>query len=158
IYIQQLPYGRNSNRCNFNLVLKEHKGTCSTKHAVLAEIAKENNIPKIKLILGIYKMCEENTPGVGSVLSKWDLKYIPEAHCYLKIKNNIIDLTRNTISSISFSSSLLSEEEITPIKIGSYKVKKHQAYLKEWIMTEAIPYNFNDIWNIREACIANLKQ
>jgi hypothetical protein len=34
-YVWQLPYGRNSNRADFRLVLPEGRGTCSTKHEPL---------------------------------------------------------------------------------------------------------------------------
>ena len=44
-----------------------------------------NNIPNIKLILGMYKMRTTNTPKIGTTLSEHQLDYMPEAHCYLKI-------------------------------------------------------------------------
>ncbi|PWK19759.1 hypothetical protein [Xanthomarina spongicola] len=157
-YIKKLPYGRNTNRSDYRLVLKEQKGTCSTKHAFLAEIARQNNITNVKLFLGIYNMCEENTQGVGSVLKKWQLTYLPEAHCYLKINNIITDITSNTISSKTFEESILIEEEITPNQIGSYKEKQHQFYLRQWIIKESINYTFESIWKIREACIKSLSQ
>lgn len=78
-FIQNLPYGRNSNRSDYSLVLKELKGTCSTKHAFLAELANQQNIPNIKLFVGVYNMCEENTPGIKAVLEKWQLPFLPEA-------------------------------------------------------------------------------
>src|SRR5215813_2060548 len=81
-YLHQLPYGRNSNRADFRLVLPEGRGTCSTKHALLAELACEQNLP-IVLTLGIYEMHEWNTPGTGKVLDQYGLSFIPEAHCYL---------------------------------------------------------------------------
>ena len=55
-YIQNLPYGRNSNRHDLSLVLREKQGTCSSKHAFLKEIAAENKLENIKLYIGIYKM------------------------------------------------------------------------------------------------------
>jgi hypothetical protein len=35
-YVQSLPYSRNSERSDYGLVLAERRGTCSTKHALLA--------------------------------------------------------------------------------------------------------------------------
>jgi len=32
-YIRNLPYGRTSNRTDLGTVIKENKGTCSSKHA-----------------------------------------------------------------------------------------------------------------------------
>ena len=40
-YIAKLPYGRNSNRIDFSLVVKESKGTCSSKHAFLKSLINE---------------------------------------------------------------------------------------------------------------------
>src|SRR5215813_13450772 len=82
-YLYQLPYGRNTNRADYRLVLVENRGTCSTKHALLAELAREQGLPVV-LTLGIYEMHERNTPGVGVVLDRYGLLYIPEAHCYLR--------------------------------------------------------------------------
>ena len=59
-YIARLPYGRNKNRFDFNLVLSEQKGSCSSKHGFLKTIAEENNIADVKLMLGIYKMNRSN--------------------------------------------------------------------------------------------------
>jgi hypothetical protein len=48
-------------------VLCEGRDTCSTKHALLAKLSRENG-RRVALILGIYEMDEANTPGVGAVL------------------------------------------------------------------------------------------
>lgn len=94
-YIHSLPYGRNANRHDFSLVLKEKKGTCSSKHALLREVAALNDVPNVRLIIGMYKMSEHNTPNIGDGLSKSGLDYIPEAHCYLMIDKKRVDLTTN---------------------------------------------------------------
>jgi len=96
-YVWKLPYGRNSDRADLLLVLSEKKGTCSTKHALLKALADEINL-KLDLVVGIYPMNEKNTPGVGKVLSDYQLDYIPEAHCYLKYQDQIIDVTRSDLS------------------------------------------------------------
>lgn len=60
-HVRDLPYGRNSDRSNWRLVLKEERGTCSTKHALIAELAHENGRP-VALVLGVYEMDGANTP------------------------------------------------------------------------------------------------
>ncbi len=157
-HIKQLPYGRNSNRSDFTLILKESKGTCSTKHAFLKQIAIENEQEQVKLCLGIYKMNEKNTKGIDHVLKMNKLSYIPEAHTYLKVGNKIVDVTRTIDSETSFVSSLLVEEQISPKQIGSYKVDFHKMYLRQWIAIKAIPHTFDSIWDIRESCIKALNQ
>lgn len=59
-YVRRLPYGRNTNRGDFRLVLREMKGTCSTKHALLACLAQEQGIP-LQLTLGKSGRCSPVT-------------------------------------------------------------------------------------------------
>ena len=80
-FVKQIPYGRNSNREDFSLVISENKGTCSSKHAYLKDFADKNNIPNVQLFIGIYKMNEQNTK-IGSILSDNFLDFIPEAHVF----------------------------------------------------------------------------
>ena len=47
-FTKNLPYGRNQNREDFSLLLKEGKGTCSSKHSFLKKIAELNNIGNVK--------------------------------------------------------------------------------------------------------------
>ncbi|WP_430409060.1 hypothetical protein [Kordia sp.] len=155
-YVNQLPYGRTSDRSNFCLIIPENKGTCSTKHSFLKQLAIENKQEIVELFIGIYKMNEINTKGVGSVLNNYNLDYIPEAHTYLKINGNILDVTRTTENEASFEDSLLTEQQILPHQIGEYKVHWHQNFLKQWLQTEQLLYSFQEIWKIREACITAL--
>jgi hypothetical protein len=155
-HIKNLPYGRTNNRNDFASVLKENKGTCSTKHAFLKQVAIENNVDTINLFIGIYNMNEANTKGVGAVLNAHNLVYLPEAHTYLKINETIIDITRNTISGESFNKTLQVEIEILPKAVGDYKVEFHKNYIKQWLLQEKLTYTFDAIWSIREQCIAAL--
>ena len=155
-HIKNLPYGRTKNRSDYASVLIENKGTCSTKHALLKQVAIENNQDAIQLYLGIYKMKDSNTKGVKEILKNNNLDYIPEAHTYLKIEGKIIDITRNTISSESFENTLLLETEILPNQIAEYKIQLHKAYLTQWLSNNKLNYSFEDIWGIRELCIAVL--
>lgn len=84
-YIKQLPYGRTSNREDLSLVFKEQQGTCSSKHALLAAIAKENALSEVQLVLVMYRMNGINTPKVERTLSQYKLSYIPEAHTVIKV-------------------------------------------------------------------------
>jgi hypothetical protein len=155
-YIKLLPYGRNKNRADVSLLLKEQKGTCSSKHAFLKVIADLNAIPDVKLILGMYKMNSSNTPKIGNVLIKNGISYIPEAHCYLKINGEPIDLTSPSSNFNSIKNFILFEKEITTYQVAEFKVNYHKDYIKKWITDHNIPSSFNDLWHMREQCIANL--
>lgn len=154
-YVWQLPYGRNSDRADFRLVLPEGRGTCSTKHALLAALARAHGQP-VKLTLGIYDMHERNTPGVGAVLEREGLSGIPEAHCYLVVKQRRVDLTREVPADTSTAAQacFFTEEEIEPEDIGAPKEEKHRAFIRAWAARRGL--DPEHIWRVREACIAAL--
>ena len=151
-HVCDIPYGRTTDRSNYRLVLEEGRGTCSTKHALLAELAREHERP-IDLLLGIYEMNEQNTPGVGATLRKYGLSLIPEAHCYLAYRGTRIDFTRPG-KITEPSGPFLIEERIEPHQIGKYKVEKHRRFVYEW--AEARTLDFEYVWHVREECIAAL--
>lgn len=155
-YVRALPYGRNKNREDLSLVWKEQKGTCSSKHAFLKYVADLNTIPNIELILGLYKMNQDNTPKIGNVLVEQRLAYIPEAHCYLKIDGHRLDFTSEHSDFSKIKNDIILETSILPSQVSAYKVGFHKAYLKGWIKSENIPFSFDEIWKLREQCIENL--
>ena len=128
-HVRSLPYGRNSDRSDWRLVLEEGRGTCSTKHALLAELARENGLP-VSLMLGVYEMDGANTPGVGAVLEHHGLPFVPEAHCYLAHDGRRVDLTREGAG--DGPEAFLHEEEIEPSQIGAYKVGAHRGFVRRW--------------------------
>ena len=156
-HVRQLPYGRNKTRTDFSLVISESKGTCSSKHAFLKSIADENDLP-VKLILCLYKMTEENTPGIGTILSQRKIDFIPEAHCYLKVENERMDFTNKSSDLSRIDSDILEEIEITPEQVGEFKVVYHQNYLRNWTHKNGLNLSFEEIWEIREQCIFNLSK
>jgi len=155
-YIFKLPYRRNSSKEDLTLVFSEECGVCSTKHAALAALALENGFPDLKLILGIYKMNEKNTPGVGQVLEKTNLDFMPEAHTYLVFEKNRIDITKEVQVEDSPFDSLMLEKEIEPHQIGKYKVNLHRIFLDNWRRENPINYSLEELWKIREDCIQAL--
>lgn len=155
-YVCELPYGRNSDGADYLLVLREARGTCSTKHALLAALARERDLP-VELALGIYDMSEANTPGVGRVLSSHGLESIPEAHCYLRYRDLRVDVTRCGPPPEAPISRLLREWTIEPDQIGEHKRRLHRAYLRQWLAQHPeIPLSMDALWGAREACIAAL--
>jgi hypothetical protein len=136
-------------------VLTERRGTCSTKHALLAELATEQRLP-VALMLGIYLMNEGNTPGVGRVLARHRLAEIPEAHCYLMHHGVRVDVTRDITAPTEPIDTLLHEERIAPPQVGLYKANVHQEFLRNWLQTTEVgkSWTFDELWRVREECIA----
>ncbi|MDM1043406.1 hypothetical protein HX004_01910 [Myroides sp. 1354] len=156
-FIQHLPYGRNANKEDLLSLFDDGKGTCSTKHAVLKQLAIEQNFDGLQLIMGIFKMNSLNTPLIASTLTQYNLSYIPEAHMYLGYKGERLDFTRVNSSAADFQDDLLEECEIQPDEIAEVKVGKHQLFIENWLVeTPEIPYSLKEIWSIREQCILDL--
>jgi len=155
-FVHNLPYGRNTNRSDLSLVLSEKKGTCSSKHGFLKALATENNLLDIQLFIAIYKMNLHNTPGIGCTLTEHNLPYIPEAHCFLRVKGVPIDVTQTHSNFNKIQNSILVETEIESYQVSEYKIDLHQNFVSKWITVNNIPFTFEEIWNFREQCIQNL--
>jgi len=92
VYVHELPYGYNSTMDDILILFKEGYGSCTTKHAVIAALAEELNIPVYKTV-GIYAMKEEIVTGTHRILEKYHLPYLPMNHCFLVFGSYRVDLT-----------------------------------------------------------------
>lgn len=155
-FLRKLPYGRNAQRGDLSLIFSENKGTCSSKHATLKTIAIEQGIDEVHLILCIYKMNARNTPGIGPHIADAGLGYIPEAHCYLDIDGEKVDLTSTSASIARIENDILLEEKISPEQVNIYKVNTHKTFVQNWLASEQLQKTFEEIWSIREQCIVSL--
>jgi hypothetical protein len=91
-YVHQMPYGYNKDRDDIMILFKEGFGTCTTKHAVIATLARELNLSVVKKI-GIYAMTEEIVTGTNDILGQDNLPYVPMVHCFLAMEEKRVDLT-----------------------------------------------------------------
>ncbi len=154
VHVRSLPYSRTTNAEDPLAVLREGRGTCSAKHRFLATVAQDCGHAEVRLTVGIYEMSEENTPGVGRVLSTASLTSIPEAHCYLSIEGDRYDFTGLSAGSLSPFASLLAEYTVSPTNLPQIKVELHKEAITAWARERGIS---NDAaWATREACIAAL--
>ena len=153
-YVRSLPYGRIEPSNDGLAVLREKRGTCSSKHQLLALLAHECGHTEISLTIGIYEMSEENTPGVGATLSTKSLRSLPEAHCYLTARGKRFDFTGLASGELSPFDALLHEYTVPPEQLAKMKTKIHQQFISAWSATRGV--SAEHVWALREACIANL--
>jgi hypothetical protein len=159
LFVKQLAYGRNADKKTLTSVFTDNCGTCSTKHALLKRLGDENNIEGLKLMVAIINMNKNNSPEVSATLLKYQLNYIPEAHCYLRYKDQIIDLRKTNTAPTSFLDDLIEEIEISPEQISDYKATYHKKHLVTWLNNNKhIHFTLNEIWSIREQCILDLTE
>jgi len=151
--VTDIPYGRASDESPL-AVLTQNRGTCSSKHRLLAEVAQEYQRIPITLTVGIYDMQEDNTPGVGAALDVAGLASIPEAHCYLMLENSRFDFTGLPPGTTSPFQSLISETAVLPKDLVEQKKRLHADRLL--ILASQHGLSLDDAWVVREACIAAL--
>ena len=157
-YVKNLPYKRNSDKENINVIIEENGGTCSTKHAYLKRISEGFSMENVQLMLGIFMMNSKNTPKIKPVLEKYNLLEMPEAHNYLRMKGKILDCTRKNSSENDFVNELAEEIEIKPNQITDFKVQYHQDFLKKYLLQHPeIQFPLEKFWKIREECIFALQ-
>ncbi len=156
--VQCFHYGRNSDRNNLNLVWYERKGTCSSKHAFLKHIADLNELPKIDLNLVFYKMNKQNTPGIGDVLEKNELNYIPEAHCHLTVNGTELDITTVQSNFKKYKNDIIQTRVIQPNDVIFNKIEWHKEFMESWRIQNHPHICFDALWTIRETCIKQLEK
>lgn len=91
-WVQELPYGYNSNPDDAFSLFADGMGTCSSKHGVIAELAEELGVPIFKYI-GFYRLDESIVEGVERILAPHGLSFIPQTHCVLGFHATFVDLT-----------------------------------------------------------------
>ena len=91
-YVHDIDYGYNTDYEDKMIIFKEKRGTCTSKHGVIASLAEELEIPLYKHVC-VYKFTEEITTGVNEILKKYKIPYVPMVHCFLVYKNYQFDLT-----------------------------------------------------------------
>ncbi|MDN3517515.1 hypothetical protein QWY84_07840 [Aquisalimonas lutea] len=153
-HVARLPYGRPACSNDVLTVLKEQRGTCSSKHRLLAAVAQECGHVEVELVVGLYAMCEQNTPGIGTVLEPAGFDYIPEAHCYLRLGGRRYDFTGLSSGSTSPFEALLSEHVVSTVHLADEKERIHRDAVQRWADSHAV--SFADAWALREACIQAL--
>ena len=161
-FIQQLSYKRipivdRELNTLIETVFQLQCGTCSSKHAVLAQLALENNHPEIELCIGIYLMSAKTNPQVASILSAAGLTEIPEAHAYLRIGKERLDFTSKHIQIKTIEPFIVREQRCDPVQMMDWKPMIHKNYLNSWLKRKQLPYSETELWEIREACIQALE-
>lgn len=152
-WVSSLTYSRNNDKENDLALFKDLYATCCTKHALLKRLADENEKHELKLMLGLFKMDDNNTPAIKDLLQEHNLPYIPEAHNYLRVSNYLMDFTGIGINETKFELDILKEIEIQADQITDFKVQYHREYLAQLIEDNKIPYSLDELWAIKEECI-----
>jgi hypothetical protein len=158
-FISELSYRRNANKDDLTTIFSDNCGTCSTKHAALKQLANENRIGNIKLMMSMFRMNRINTPAIAQVLQEHSLEYIPEAHNYLLAGNVLLDCTKPSFNANNFLDDIIEEMEIETHRINEFKISYHKEFLRKWLKEQPhLNLSFEELWDIREECINALSE
>jgi hypothetical protein len=158
-FVHALPYGYNSDRDDLMILFKEKMGTCSTKHAVMATLARELEIP-IARAMGIYAMTEEIVTGTQRILDAYHLPYLPMIHCFLVYGAYRVDLTEGNKNGKNRPlDDFLYTEIVAPTISAKDEYLHYRRALQNEILTrsEMQPFDIKTILHAREKGLALLK-
>jgi len=154
--VRNFKYGRGADRGDFKGVWNQRMGTCSTKHGFLHMIAERNGFHSVQLLVGIYLLTSENTPKAASVLHQFNLTGIPEAHCYLKVEDEYLDVTTNQSDFKNIAADVLEEKFVDRSFLIADKITYHRHFMQSWCKKNISNYSFDELWDIREKVITAL--
>ncbi|MHA1673106.1 MAG: hypothetical protein ACTSYI_05710 [Promethearchaeota archaeon] len=134
LYVHHMPYGYNSDRDDKWALFNENLGSCSTKHGIIATLAKELGIPLHKHV-GIYKFNEEICTGTRKIIEKYQIPYIPMIHCFLVFQEYQIDLTEGNLNGKNQPiNDFIQEEEVIPFITDKDEYLLFKRVLRERVM------------------------
>lgn len=155
-YIHNLLYKRISNLEDLKLVLLEKRGTCSSKHGLLALLAEENGHFDIEVKLGYFNFFSKTVPNLKERFNDLGSDLIIEAHCYLSCKGCIIDVTSNKFDAQQLlkPQNLIEDITIKAYQTGNVKQAMHEKYFENWCHNQNV--DFRKAWDLRWAVIDSL--
>lgn len=153
LHVQSLPFARIDNPIDFLSVLSEGKGTCSTKHALLASLALEHGREDIELMVGIYLIDEVTHPQLKTVFIEHGIIGVPENHAFLRCGQQRYDFSRSDWSIVDFEHRIVREQRCDPNQMHDWKPMIHKHYIGGWLKRQQIDLTIDQIWAIREKCV-----
>jgi hypothetical protein len=155
-FVHSLPYEYNTDRDDLMILFKENKGTCTTKHAVIATLAEEMNLPIVKNV-GVYAMKEEIVTGTNQILEKYDLPYVPMAHCFLVYGEYRVDLSEGNKNGKNLPiDDFLFTQQVEPNISAKDEYRLYRKALKDYILVRK-EFDEVDIKQILQAREEGLK-
>ena len=137
LYVHDMEYGYNSTYDDDMILFKEKKGTCTTKHAIIAGLASELDI-SLKKNVGVYRFTEEITTGAQEILNKYEIPYVPMVHCFLVYNDYRFDLTEGNDNGKKTSiKEFIQTREVEPFISRKDEYMWYKKVLKEKILLSA---------------------
>jgi len=131
-HVYGLKYQPPSDPFNWNLVISEQCGTCSTRHALLVLLAKENNV-SFALGHAIYHLTPERFPMLQPILERSGLPFIPESHNFIVYNHYFLDITFPGHAQILPQKDVSLMKTIDCAELLYVKKTWYPVFLKQWL-------------------------
>ena len=153
-YLESLPYDRLNDPRNYASVLTRGRGTFTARHAILVQLANEQQIAHLTLALCVYDLAGRQWTEVGSVLRRHGLDSLPEVCGCIRHEQGFYSLEETTMA----KQGIVSAVEIAPLQIGNFKRRYHSNYLANWIALENMgsTWSVAALWAVRNECLEAL--
>jgi len=135
MYVHNLDYGYNSDKDNKWILFMEMRGSCTTKHAVIATLAQELEILLHKHV-GVYKFTEKICEGASEITEKYSIPYIPMVHCFLVYKNYRFDLTEGFFNGKKTSiEEFIHEKQVIPFISRKDEYNLYKDIIEKYVLS-----------------------
>ena len=151
-YLATLPYCQLAHPQDLTTVISQAGGTFTARNAFLAQLAHEQGIAELSLTLCVQKFDGETYPEVNRILARYGLSDLPDMNGCLKYQGRLYTVAEG---SLSVRCEVLSEVEIAPVQIGTFKRRYHQKYLENWLQMEGLSgkWSVAQVWHIYQKCL-----
>lgn len=155
-FVQALSLARNTDPTDLLSLLSEKRGTCSTKHALLASLALEQGREDIELMVGIYLMDEVTHPQLKPIFVEHGLIGVPENYAFLRCGQKRYDFSSEGWSLVDFEHRIVREQRCDPNQTHEWKSMIHKHYIGGWLKRQQVDFTIDQIWELREKCLFQL--
>lgn len=155
-YLASLPYGRYTEGPDLKL-LAESQCSFTARHALLVQVAQEQQVSAITLALCAYDLADCYRPWINPILRRHQLPSLPEIDACLKYEDHVFTLETPDYCP---NQEIISAIDIAPVQIGNFKRRYHQNYIEHWLQIEGLDHQWTvaQVWNIRGECLKAIRQ
>ncbi len=155
-YLRKLPYRRTSESRDLASVITESGGSFTARNALLVQLSREQGRKDLSLSLCTHEF-DRSCPGVCDILNEKKLESLPDAQGCVQYQGQMFTMADH---SLCLETEVLTEIEIAPAQIGTFKRRYHQNYLNNWIQLERFSqvWSVGELWEIRSQCLQQVAQ
>lgn len=155
-HLKTLPYRRTSESCDLSAVLNNPGGSFTARNALLVQLSREQGVKDLLFSLCMHEF-DRNCPGVGAILGERGLECLPDAQGCIQYQGQMFTVADD---SLRLEAEVLSEIEIAPAQISTFKRRYHQNFLSNWMQLENLDqvWSVEALWEVRSRCLRQVAQ